>query len=353
MKIALLDDWQENAHEFADWDRVSADHQLDIYHDTISGPALIQRLQAYDVLCLMRERTGFSAEIIESLPNLKAIITSGMRNAAIDLEACKARNIVVSGTASPGHATAELAMTLIGVLARQIVPSANAMAQGGWQVGTGRDLRGAKLGILGLGRLGSQVALLGQAFGMDVQAWSQNLTPERAAEHGVGFVDKQTFFATSDFISIHLKLSDRVVGLVGAEELALMPPDACIVNSSRAPIIDEAALIEALQAGRLGGAFCVLNVIGHRRIHAYDAVRHTSGVVTSRRLNRIHRVHNSSLEPRLREQFFVSKQCHLRDVWRIQRSRAVRGLSRKRHAGVLHVTRKLRFAVDRKSSLAA
>ena len=277
MKIALLDDWQENAHEFADWDRISADHQLDIYHATISGPALIQRLQAYDVLCLMRERTGFSAEIIESLPNLKAIITSGMRNAAIDLEACKARNIVVSGTASPGHATAELAMTLIGVLARQIVPSANAMAQGGWQVGTGRDLRGAKLGILGLGRLGSQVALLGQAFGMDVQAWSQNLTPERAAEHGVGFVDKQTFFATSDFISIHLKLSDRVVGLVGAEELALMRSDACIVNSSRAPIIDEADLIEALQSGRLGGA--ALDVYHQEPLPADDALRRTPNLI--------------------------------------------------------------------------
>ena len=111
MKIGLLDDWQENAHEFADWDKVSGQHQLDIYHDTISGPALIQRLQPYDVLCLMRERTVFSADVIESLPNLKAIITSGMRNAAIDLDACKARNIVVSGTAAPGHATAELAMT--------------------------------------------------------------------------------------------------------------------------------------------------------------------------------------------------------------------------------------------------
>ena len=151
------------------------------------------------------------------------------------------------------------------------------MAQGGWQVGTGRDLRGAKLGILGLGRLGSQVALLGQAFGMDVQAWSQNLTPEQAAEHGVGFVDKQTFFATSDFISIHLKLSDRVVGLVGAEELALMPPDACIVNSSRAPIIDEGALIEALHAGRLGGA--ALDVYHQEPLPADDPLRRTPNLI--------------------------------------------------------------------------
>ena len=132
MKIALLDDWQENAHEFADWARVQKDHQLDIYHDTIEGDALIQRLQAYDVLCLMRERTLFSADLINALPNLKAIITSGMRNAAIDLDACKKRRIVVSGTASPGHATAELAMILIGAMARQIIPSANSMRQGSW-----------------------------------------------------------------------------------------------------------------------------------------------------------------------------------------------------------------------------
>ena len=277
MKIALLDDWQENAHEFADWDKVSGQHQLDIYHDTISGPALIQRLQPYDVLCLMRERTVFSADVIESLPNLKAIISSGMRNAAIDLDACKARNIVVSGTAAPGHATAELAMTLIGTLARQIVPCANAMAQGGWQIGTGRDLRGAKLGVLGLGRLGGQVAKLGQAFGMEVQAWSQNLTPERAAEEGVAFADKKSFFATSDFISIHLKLSDRVVGPVVPEELALVPSDACIVNTSRAPIIYEAALIQALQAGQLGGA--ALDVYNREPLPANDPLRDTPNLI--------------------------------------------------------------------------
>ena len=277
MKIALLDDWQENAHEFADWARVQKDHQLDIYHDTIEGDALIQRLQAYDVLCLMRERTLFSADVINALPNLKAIITSGMRNAAIDLDACKKRGIVVSGTASPGHATAELAMILIGAMARQIIPSANSMTQGGWQVGTGRDLRGATLGILGLGRLGGQVAALGQAFGMQVQAWSQNLTPERAAEQGVTYKDKKAFFATSDFISIHLKLSERVTGLVGAEALAWMKPDACIVNTSRAPIIDEAALIAALNTGKLGGA--ALDVYHREPLQKNDPLRKTPNLI--------------------------------------------------------------------------
>ena len=277
MKIALLDDWQENAHEFADWARVQKDHQLDIYHDTIEGDALIQRLQAYDVLCLMRERTLFSADVINALPNLKAMITSGMRNAAIDLDACKKRGIVVSGTASPGHATAELAMILIGAMARQIIPSANSMTQGGWQVGTGRDLRGATLGILGLGRLGGQVAALGQAFGMQVQAWSQNLTPERAAEQGVTYKDKKAFFATSDFISIHLKLSERVTGLVGAEALAWMKPDACIVNTSRAPIIDEAALIAALNTGKLGGA--ALDVYHREPLQKNDPLRKTPNLI--------------------------------------------------------------------------
>ena len=277
MKIAVLDDWQENAHEFADWSRVTRDHQLNIYHDTISGSALIKRLREYDVICAMRERTLLSAEVLDQLPNLKAIITSGMRNAAIDLDACKERGIVVSGTASPGHATAELAMTLIGVLARQIVPSANAMANGGWQVATGRDLRGARLGILGLGRLGSQVAKLGQAYGMQVQAWSQNLTPERAEEEGVVYAEKQAFFASSDFISIHLKLSDRVIGLVGADELSWIQSDACIVNTSRAPIIDEAALIKALSTGKLGGA--ALDVYHREPLATDDPLRQTPNLV--------------------------------------------------------------------------
>ena len=277
MKIALLDDWQENAHEFADWARARKDHQLDIFHDTIEGDALIRRLEEYDVLCLMRERTLFSADVVNALPNLKAIITSGMRNAAIDLDACKAREIVVSGTASPGHATAELAMTLIGAMARQIIPSANSMTKGGWQVGTGRDLRGATLGILGLGRLGGQVAALGQAFGMQVQAWSQNLTSKRATEQGVTYKDKEAFFATSDFISIHLKLSGRVTGLVGAEELAWMKPDACLVNTSRAPIIDEAALIAALNTGRIGGA--ALDVYHREPLQKNNPLRSTPNLI--------------------------------------------------------------------------
>lgn len=254
MKIAVLDDWTGDAANSADWARLSPDHKVDIFTDTVTGAELIARLQPYEVICAMRERSLFSAEVLAQLPKLKAIITSGMRNAAIDLAACAGRGITVSGTSSPGHATAELAMTLIGALARNLVPDAMAMTSGGWQGRSGRDLRGATLGILGLGRLGTAVARLGQAYGMNVIAYSQNLTPQRAAEEGVGYRQKEAFFAESDFISIHLKLSPRVTGLVGAEELAMMKADAALINTSRAPIIDEPALINALTRGQIGAA---------------------------------------------------------------------------------------------------
>ena len=254
MKIALIDDWTKDAAGSADWAQLGPDHQLDIFHDHLVGEALINRLIGYDIIGIMRERTRFSAEVVSALPNLKAIFTPGMHNAAIDLDACKKRDIIVCGAPSPAHATAELAMTLIGVLARDIVPNALSMQQGGWQRAAGRDLRGATLGVLGLGRLGSVVAKIGLAYGMDVVAWSQNLTPERAAEQGVRYLEKEQFFAESDFISIHLKLSDRVRGLVGAAELALMKDDACLVNTSRAPIIDGEALISSLKKGEIGGA---------------------------------------------------------------------------------------------------
>jgi phosphoglycerate dehydrogenase-like enzyme len=277
MKIALLDDWQNNAHIFAEFDRLSLDHQLDVFTDTVGGGALVNRLLPYDIILAMRERTGLQAGILCQLPHLKAIITCGMRNAAIDLDYCKANNITVCGTEAPGHATSELAMMLIGMLARDLYPSAHAMTSGGWQVSTGRDLRGATLGILGLGRLGGQVAKLGMAFGMSVQAWSQNLTLDRCAEEGVSYASKDEFFSTSDFISIHLKLSDRVKGLVGAEQLAFMKPDAFLINTSRASIIDQPALLAALQEKRIGGA--ALDVYGQEPLPADDVLRGLPNVI--------------------------------------------------------------------------
>jgi phosphoglycerate dehydrogenase-like enzyme len=277
MKIAVLDDWLNCARQSADWDRLGAGAMLDFYHDTISGPALVDRLRPYDILCIMRERTPIDAVLMSQLPNLKAIITSGMRNAAIDVDAARARGITVCGTGSPGHATAELAFILIGMLARQILPGASAMRDGGWQTHMGRDLRHARLGILGLGRLGVELAGYARAFGMEVQAWSQNLTPARCAELGVAYVDRETLFTTSDFISIHLKLSDRVRHLVSADELALMKPDACLVNTSRAPIIDMDALTTALRTGQIGGA--AIDVYDSEPVAADDPIRQTPNLV--------------------------------------------------------------------------
>ena len=254
MNIAVLDDWLHLAEETADWSTLQNSHQVDFYYDTLSGADLRERLRPYSIICLMRERTSFDAELIAQLPNLRALITSGKRNQAIYLSAAQARGIVVSGTESPGHATAELAMTLIGALARQLQPNTQAMQAGAWQAKVGRDLRGARLGILGLGRLGTQVAQLGLAFGMQVSAWSQNLTEERCQAAGVQYLDQQQFFQSSDFISIHLKMSERVQHLVGARELAWMQPDAYLVNTSRAGIIDTAALIAALRERRIAGA---------------------------------------------------------------------------------------------------
>jgi phosphoglycerate dehydrogenase-like enzyme len=277
MKIAVIDDWQNNARNFADWSRVEVSHQLDFYSDHLSGTALIERLAPYDILCVMRERTVFSEDVIAQLPALKAVITSGMRNAGLDLAAFSARNIKVSGTESPGHATSELAMIFIGMLARQTVANANSMSGTGWQVATGRDLRGATLGILGLGRLGRQLADLAKAFGMNVQAWSQNLTAETCAEQGVTYADKEQFFATSDFISLHLKLSPRVTGIVGAAELSLMKPDSYLVNTSRGPLIDVPALCDALRAGQIAGA--AIDVFDVEPLPADDVMRKTPNLL--------------------------------------------------------------------------
>lgn len=255
MKIAILDDYQSLARSFADWDRLHDRASLTFFSDSITDPQkLIARLTPFDVLCLMRERTPLSREIIAALPNLKLIVTSGMKNAAIDVGAAQDRGVMVCGTPSPGHATAELAFGLILAQARNLLPQSNGLQAGRWQVGIGRDLRGATLGIVGLGRLGAQVAGFGKAFGMKVIAWSQNLEEARCAELDVEYRTKEQLFAEADFITLHLRLSDRTRHLVGAEEFFLMKPDACLVNTSRAAIVDETALERALVGGVIAGA---------------------------------------------------------------------------------------------------
>jgi phosphoglycerate dehydrogenase-like enzyme len=226
---------------------------------------------------MMRERTPIDAALMDQLPNLKGIVTSGMRNAALDINAAKSRGLMVSGTGSPGHATSELAFTLIAMQARQIFASATAMREGGWQTHLGRDLRGTRLGILGLGRLGAQLAGYAKAFGMEIQAWSQNLTEERCDEVGVSYVDRDTFFRSSDFISIHLKLSARVRHLIGAEEIAMMKPDAYLVNTSRAPIVDMKALTNSLANRQIAGA--AIDVYDHEPVLATDPLRNTPNLL--------------------------------------------------------------------------
>ncbi|MEL6769405.1 MAG: D-2-hydroxyacid dehydrogenase family protein [Pseudomonadota bacterium] len=257
MRIAVLDDYQGVALDLADWSELEAEGaEITVFDDTIGGDALIERLQPFEVVCLMRERTPFPAAVIGALPKLRLIVTTGARNLSIDTAAARARGITVSGTASRGPTTSQFTMALILAATRRILPEGNAMAEGGWQRGLGRDLDGLTLGLIGLGRLGAQVAALARPFGVNLIAWSENLTDERCGE--VGGVRRMeslaALMAEADIASIHLLLSDRTRGLIGADALARMKPDALLVNTSRGPIVDWRALLDALHAGRPGMA---------------------------------------------------------------------------------------------------
>jgi phosphoglycerate dehydrogenase-like enzyme len=255
VEVAVIDDYQRVARAFGDWSRVPSGANVSFFHDHCkSEPDLVDRLAPFEIVCVMRERTAFPRSVLTRLPKLRLLITSGRRNRAIDMEAAKDLGIAVGSTSSPGHATAELAMALILSLARNLSAEAGSMSAGGWQVGIGRDLRGASLGLIGLGRLGSQVADLARAFGMEIGAWSENLTEERCDEFGVALLSRDDLFRSSDFVSIHLRLSERTTGLVGDEVLELMRSDAYLINTSRAAIVDEDALVRALTAGAIAGA---------------------------------------------------------------------------------------------------
>ena len=255
VKIAILDDYQNVSLQMADWSRLAAGHSVKVFTTPFASAAeAAAAVSPFDVVCAMRERTQFDRAMLEKLPNLKLLVSTGHRNAAIDVAAAQARGVVVSGTAAPGIATAELSMGLILALSRHLVAEVQNMREGRWQTTVGRDLQGRTLGLLGLGRLGGQMAKYAHVFGMTVIAWSQNLTTEAAVAHGATRVEKAELFQRADIISIHTKLSGRTRGLVGAAEFALMKPDALLINTSRGPIVDEAALLAALNAGRIGGA---------------------------------------------------------------------------------------------------
>ncbi len=254
IKVGILDDFQNVTRTFADWSRLPPHVSVTVFNQHFEDEELVTRIAPFDVLVITRERTPFPRALIERLPNLKLLVTTGWRNLGIDAAACRERGILVCGTEAGSSPTAELAWGLIIAAARHIAAEDHALRSGRWQSTVGVSLQGKTLGILGLGRLGSQMARVGDAFGMKVIAWSQNLTAERARDGGAQRVDKDELFAQSDVLSIHLILSDRTHGLVGAPEIALMKRSAILVNTSRAPIVDEAALIAALHEGRIAGA---------------------------------------------------------------------------------------------------
>jgi len=246
MKIAILDDYQDVALSYADWNSLDAEIEVftEPFHD---ADDVVKRLEGFDVVVAMRERTKFPAEVLSRLTGLKLLVSTGARNAAIDVAAARELGIVVSATGYISHPTAEHTWALILAAARNLPAEFRSMREGGWQVGVGTGLHGKTLGLLGLGRLGSRAAKVGQAFGMETIAWSQNLTQEKADEHGVTAVSKEDLFERSDVLSVHLILSRRTRGLVGAAELALMKPSAILVNTSRGPIVDEDALLDVLR----------------------------------------------------------------------------------------------------------
>lgn len=255
MRLSILDDYQGVALEMADWSPLERRLEIVVERKPFADEnAAAAALANSEIAILMRERTPFPKSLIERLPKLRLIVTTGMRNAAIDVAAARDRGITVCGTEGGGLDTAELAWGMILGAARHIPEDHRAMREGGWQTRIGRRIAGKTLGVLGLGRLGSAVARVGLAFDMQVIAWSPNLTAARAAEVGVERVEKEALFARSDVLSVHVVLSPRSRGLVGREDIARMKKDAILVNTSRGPIVDTDAVIEALQAGRLGYA---------------------------------------------------------------------------------------------------
>ncbi len=255
VQAAVLDDYQHVARSLVDARELPENLEVTVFHDHLDEEeALAERLQRFEIVCVMRERTPFRRGLLERLPNLRLLVTSGMRNASIDMTVARERGVTVCGTPSVGGPTAELAWGLIIGLLRHIPREDRATREGRWQETVGGGLLGKTLGVAGLGKLGARVARVGLAFDMDVIAWSRNLTDERCREIGVTRVSKEELLSRSDVLTIHLVLSDRTRGLLGAADLAKMKPTAVLINTSRGPIVEEGALVDALERGIIAGA---------------------------------------------------------------------------------------------------
>lgn len=255
MKVAILDDYQNVALEMADWSPVARRAEITVFNDHVADPdAVVERLLPFDVICVMRERTPLPRAVIEHLPRLKLIASTGSRNASIDMTAAEEHGIHVTATGYRSTPTIEMTWALILASARQIVRESSSVREGGWQTSVGAELDGKVLGVLGLGNIGGQVARIGLAFGMKVIAWSQNMTPQIAEAAGAALVTKDELFRQADVVTIHLILSKRTRGLVGAADLALMKPTSWLINTSRGSIVDDGALVQALTARTIAGA---------------------------------------------------------------------------------------------------
>ena len=256
VRAAILDDYQKVALKFADWSAIAKDVEVKVFNAPLGDDsAVIKRLQGFAIVNMMRERTPFNRKVIEGLPDLKLLITTGARNNSIDLKACAEFGVTVCGTAGFGNPTAAIAVGLMLEITRHIgFENARMKAGAPWQVTVGHDLEGKTLGVLGLGKLGQRVAGVAKALGMKVIAWSQNLTPEKAKEGGTEYVSKEDLFRNADVISIHVVLSDRTRGLVRAKDLGLMKKTAYLINTSRGPIVEEKGLIAALNSKSIAGA---------------------------------------------------------------------------------------------------
>ena len=255
MKVAILDDYQNVALEMADWSPVARRAEITVFNDHVADPdAVVERLLPFDVICVMRERTPLPRAVIEHLPRLKLIASTGSRNASIDMTAAEEHGIHVTATGYRSTPTIEMTWALILAGARHIVRESSSVREGGWQTSVGAELDGKVLGVLGLGNIGGQVARIGLAFGMKVIAWSQNMTPQIAEAAGAALVTKDELFRQADVVTIHLILSKRTRGLVGAADLALMKPTSWLINTSRGSIVDDGALVQALTARTIAGA---------------------------------------------------------------------------------------------------